>query len=307
MKYFLRKLLLLVLAINTICGAAAYAQSTEPLLTPFASGGAWGYVDATGKVVIAPRFHEATPFSEGVAAVSVCSKDGLPYPLTRSVVLCLWGYIDKSGAYTITPRYIAAFPFVNGVARYWTGAWTSINKYGIIDKTGREILPPQFDNILTDFFEGVAPFRIGYKWGYVDTKGEIVISARFAAADRFSEGLAPVALKNEHDVFVWGYADRSGAFLVEPRFSRVSKFSEGLAAVTDFDGKGGYIDKSGRMAIIPKFDGVGDFSDGTAQVFVRTTKTYLDIHGRRVERYKEGTINKRGRYVIRPKLQPVGH
>lgn len=235
----------------------------------------------------------------------MCSKDGLPYPLTRSVVRCLWGYIDKTGAYTITPRYIYAFPFVNGVARYWTGAWTNINKYGIIDKTGREILPPQFDNIRTDFFEGVAPFRIGSKWGYVDTKGEIVISARFAAADRFSEGFAPVALKNEHDVSFWGYAARSGVILVWPRFSSASKFSEGLAAVTDFKGKAGYIDNTGRIVIKPKFDAAGDFLNGTAQVLIRTTKTYADIHGRQVDRYKEGTIDKKGRYVIQPKLQPI--
>ena len=264
----------------------------------------WDYVDETGTANHV-RFNSALPFSEGVAAVEVCSENGLAYPLTHSRLLCLWGYVDDKGSYIITPRYVAAFPFVNGVARYWTGAWTSIAKYGIIDKAGREILPPSFDNIASDFYEGLAPFRIGYKWGFVDPAGRIVVSPRFAAADRFSEGLAPVAQKNEHDAFIWGYANRTGDYVVEPRFNRVSKFSEGLAAVTNFEGKAGYIDKAGHMAIEPKFDSAGDFTNGTAQVLLRTNKTYLGPHRERVPRFKEGTIDRNGRYIVKPELQPI--
>jgi len=304
MTHFLLKLLLSCLAITTACVIVAAAQSTEQTLSPAKLDGKLGYVDSRGRFIIPPKFDEATPFSEEVAAVKICSKDGLPYPLTRSTVLCLWGYIDKTGAYTIAPKYIAAFPFINGVARYWTGPWTTIDKYGIIDKNGREILGPTFDSISTDFFEGLAPFRIGDKWGYVDTKGEIVISARFASADRFSEGLAPVAEKNKYNVFIWGFIDRSGKLIIPPRFSSVGRFSESLAKFGDFNGKYGFVDTSGKVVIKAKFDYVTDFSNGSAEVYIRTNKKYFDLHGTEQPRMKAGKIDRNGNFISKPMLQP---
>jgi hypothetical protein len=50
----------------------------------------------------------------------------------------------------------------------------TIDKYGIIDKNGREILGPTFDSISTDLFEGLAPFRIGDKWGTMTQIGKLV-------------------------------------------------------------------------------------------------------------------------------------
>jgi hypothetical protein len=47
-----------------------------------------GYIDATGRVVIPPRFDEAWPFTDGAALVRVGGK---------------WGYVNKSGAFIWEP------------------------------------------------------------------------------------------------------------------------------------------------------------------------------------------------------------
>ena len=260
----------------------------------------WGFIDSTGKMKTSTNFHEVKDFSEGLAAVAIYNRKGLYYPRTNSTLLSLWGYIDKEGNFVIPARFFHAFSFVNGVARFWTGPWASQNKYGIIDKTGKEIVEPKFDKIQDNFYEGLAPFRIGKKWGFIDTKGNILIEAKFDSTRRFSEGVAAVGIRNKFDVLIWGFIDKKGEIVIKPNFSSVGKFSEGLAKFGNFNGKYGFIDKTGKIAIKAKFDGVDDFSNGQAGVYIQTKETYIDIHGREEYRVKVGLIDRNGKYIEKP-------
>lgn len=64
-------------------------------------GGKWGFADATGKMVIEPKYTEAKSFSCGLGAVS---KDGM------------WGYINKNGEERIALQFEDCRPFVDGIA-----------------------------------------------------------------------------------------------------------------------------------------------------------------------------------------------
>ncbi len=86
-----------------------------------------GYVDASGALVIEPRFNVAGGFSEGLAAVGVGENDDV----------MKYGYIDKTGTVVIPIDYqIAGFDFSAGVAcvSYGYGGSPSY-----IDKTGKVI------------------------------------------------------------------------------------------------------------------------------------------------------------------------
>ena len=70
------------------------------------------------------------------------------------------------------------------------------NKYGYINKTGKEIIPLQFDD--ADIFsEELAPVKISGKWGYINRYGELIIPVTFDFAKPFSEGLALVNVGGE--------------------------------------------------------------------------------------------------------------
>ncbi|EMJ63935.1 WG repeat-containing protein [Leptospira sp. P2653] len=69
------------------------------------------------------------------------------------------------------------------------------DKYGYIDKTGKFIIPSQFDNAHS-FSEGLAAVQIGKKWGFIDKTGNFVIQPRFDIASHFSGGLA-LAVRNK--------------------------------------------------------------------------------------------------------------
>ena len=70
----------------------------------------------------------------------------------------------------------------------------------------------------------------GFRYGYVDRTGAVVIPPRFEAAFGFSEGLAVVAVK-ETGATKYGYIDKTGAWVIQPQFDSAVFFSEGLAAV----------------------------------------------------------------------------
>ena len=50
-----------------------------------------------------------------------------------------------------------------------------VDKYVFIDKTGKEVLKPQYDNI-SSFSDGIAPVRIGDSWYIINKKGEILVT-----------------------------------------------------------------------------------------------------------------------------------
>ena len=84
-----------------------------------------GFIDRTGKVVIAPLFRETNGFSEGLAAVKIIGSDGN----------YVWGYIDRAGKFAITPQYKEAHPFAGGLAHVSTVE----GKRRLIDGSGKVI------------------------------------------------------------------------------------------------------------------------------------------------------------------------
>ncbi len=78
--------------------------------------------------------------------------------------------------------------------------------------------------------------------GYIDKTGKQVIEPKFEQARVFSGGLAAVQRSGEK----WGYIDKTGKMLIGPKFDSASTFTNDRAAVT-LDGKEKVIDRTGRI------------------------------------------------------------
>lgn len=77
-----------------------------------------------------------------------------------------YGFIDKSGKIVIKPQFDNAGSFSEGLA-----AVKLDGKYGLIDKNGKIILEPQFDKI--DYFTPIG-IQINGKWGTIDENGKFI-------------------------------------------------------------------------------------------------------------------------------------
>lgn len=123
------------------------------------------------------------------------------------------------------------------------------------------------------FSEGLAVVKkrveLSFKWGAVDTKGNIVIPVEYEYLGALKEGL--MNFKKESKM---GYMDRNMKVLIPESYYNYADFSNGLAAITPVEaGKMGYIDKNNKVVIPVKYEDAGTFYKGYAAVALKKSKT----------------------------------
>lgn len=216
--------------------------------------GKWGYFGRGGKMKIDYRFDEARHFHEDFAAVELYDRG--------------WGFIDKTGKYIVEPCFNEVGDFYEGRARVRVLLGWSFHtkdtvyevrhdfdakyngKYGFIDEKGEFVVTPQYEEA-DNFYQGLAAVKTNGKWGFIDKNGEMVIQPEFEKARGFwsDQGLAQVQLDGK-----WGYVDKSGNLAIEPQYDEVYNRSGGLADINK-DGKWGCVDlKTKKIVIEPQYD-----------------------------------------------------
>ena len=224
-------------------------------LKPFQQGEKWGYAvqptpDSVA-IVIQGEYEEAFPFSSGLAAVRIkpCGDQ------------CIYFYIDKNDMRAIARDFNFAGDFDNGQAIVGIGNCDEDScKYGMIDKLGRWVIPPVYDEF-NEASEGLYLVSRNEKYGFINRTGEIVISLKYANALSFSQGVAAVLLDSN-----WFFVDRTGKQIFMDYFHDVSSFKDSLCAVTKDGSNWGYIDMSGTFAIPPVYEAAEDFDSAFAIV-----------------------------------------
>jgi len=89
------------------------------------------------------------------------------------------------------------------------------NKYGFINKTGKEITPIKY-NYAHDFSDGLAQVKLDSKYGYIDKTGKEVIPIKYDDVRDFYDGLAKVKLNNK-----WGLIDKTGKEVIPVKYDGV--------------------------------------------------------------------------------------
>ena len=193
------------------------------------------------------------------------------------------GFIDETGEIIIDPQYSNAGDFEEGLA------YVTRNKAErFINKKGETVVSPEWDSMWVSFSDGVVPVKKDGKWGYVDTKGDLVIDCKFESASSFGQGLAPVKFNGK-----WGYINKSGDFAIDPQYEYAYRFSDsGLAGVKQY-GEIGFINTDGEMVVEPQFDEIyGSFKTGYQ---------YVSRNG------KKGIVDKDGNIIIKPQYYWIGN
>lgn len=82
------------------------------------------------------------------------------------------------------------------------------------------------DNIDISTNDGLIAFKTGDKWGFVDTKGKVVIEPIYEQAKSFSNGLAAVCVNGK-----WGFVNKQGVIVIKPQFSDADYFNSSGACM----------------------------------------------------------------------------
>lgn len=190
-----------------------------------------------------------------------------------------YGYINQTGEFIIEPKYIAAAAFSDGVALV-----TDENESKYIDTAGKVIFTGTDDiYISSSFVNGAAVFSqqddTSAKYGYIDTKGNILLEPIYDRADDFNEdGTAFVIVNGKYEKI-----NKSGDILdssnVNNRYSNILEYKGGYIIYEDPDTQtAGVVDYKGNVILTPLTDtdaynnsilylgnglfGVGDTSKG---------------------------------------------
>jgi len=250
---------------------------------PYPFSGSWGFVDRTGKAVIAPAADPGFPeFSEGLARAGGAFRDTHGKTVLEPTYTCMYGGKAYARRYVVGSFHDGLASAQKVFVFRYPGKDTSPHA-GYIDHSGRIIIPLKYSDV-RDFSEGMAAVEVGEKWGYVDAVGRLVIPAQYDAVGPFSEGWAFV-----QNGQTWGFIDHAGKMVLRPRapispLPALTVFREGLAAVIS-GGRYGFMDRSGRMVIEPKYANEGPFSEGLAPVQLPNRQwVYINLAGRIVFR-----------------------
>ncbi|MDR1565208.1 MAG: WG repeat-containing protein [Oscillospiraceae bacterium] len=213
----------------------------------------YGYIDATGKDVIAPQFYNAGSFVNGIAAVAKNDK---------------WGFINKKGEFIIEPTYAnVASSFAEGFCRVEID-----NKWGFIDTTGKLITELKFE-VAANFKNGAAAVRINDKCGFINQKGEYIAEPQYENCYDFHSGLAAVQKGGK-----WGFINAEGKLVIEPKYGDAGDFYEGYAPVLDGDSMY-FIDKEGKRAWGKRYTQAANFNTGLAIVTVEGKYGVINTKG----------------------------
>jgi len=225
--------------------------------------GFYGYADTLGKAVIPFKFEEIGRFYEGICYVMKDYKYGF-YKSDGKALTRLW-YQNISYAaskhdepyYQVDREYF----FYEGMAMVRRNG-----KYGYIDKTGKEVVKPQFD-FAYPFSEGLAKVEKNGKYGFIDTKGRQVVDFIYKDFEIQIKEIDPT--NPDEPKFRNGFYDATGFF------------NQGMAVVSK-GAKMGVIDQEGNIIVPIKYDFVNQPSDGLVLVRQNWRYGYVDLNGKEV-------------------------
>jgi hypothetical protein len=251
--------------------------------------GKWGVIDKTGEWRIKPRYQFLQSYSNGVFIAQKDSK---------------WG--------VVTPDDQIIIDFIYDELRYFSekeeGDWAAIpffkarisDKWGVIDKLGKNIVPMNFNGVEHLISKGKVYFKTlkdnkKILWGLVNKKGKLVLEPKYEYIDEFKNNFAKVKISRRK----WKFLNMQMQEFPDEDFYEVKNFNEGLAAVKGRKGWG-FIDKEGKMVIPCQYSDVGSFNEGLAKAKIYIPAKLLGlIKSKRVY----ALIDKNGQVIYNTKAK----
>lgn len=191
------------------------AFSSEGLVG-FRKDGKWGYINTTGEIVIKNQFDNVNNFKYGIAEVVLNGKQG---------------YLTKTGEFFDNIRDANKQTSLN-LMRV-----VKDNKFGFIDRTGKLVIPYQYEQSLL-FQDGLVAVKQDGKWGYMNETGIIVIPCQYEKTYTYKGGLVQIEQNGK-----WGCIDKTGKIAIPFQFEMIDINEEGIIKV-ELDNKWGIIVKN---------------------------------------------------------------
>ena len=204
------KLLIISIVSAAFCLCSCGNSKEEFNLIPVKSNGQWGYINRQGTYVINPQFKSAEFFFDNLARV-VSQNDKV-------------GYINDKGLFAIADKYQDGTRFSEGLAF----VLSEEGKISCINTNGEVVFDlPETVSEAGYFNNGVALISENGKTGYVDKSGKTIIPTQYESGFFASNGNIIGVKQNDK----WGFAGLDGKIAINPQFEDLSSPTQFAIAV----------------------------------------------------------------------------
>ena len=241
------------------------------------------------KQVTETKWDEIKEFSDGLAGVNNNGQ---------------WGFLDTNGKIAIAVQgdWKYAYPFKDGLAQVGVGG----ANFDFIDKNGQRLIGSgegetnanvawarmllSSSQTRLSFSYGLIPIENKQgKWGFMNQKGQLVITPQWGSVLDFQEGKARVSnFDSTHHITKCGFINTNGQIVIPLQWEYASSFCEGMAVIMT-NGMCGFIDKSGKIVIAPQWNACQPFRNGFSLVMQESPKGSFQ--------YKFGVIDRGGKII----------
>lgn len=238
------------------------SMSQEQIFNFSDKTGLWGFVKTDG-TEIAPGIYKG---------VSYYSQDGYATafdPIVKEAVLLN----SKGEKVSLKMKGILDLTYIGEAEKNVSSKLLIAKvgkKIGVINVEGKVIHPFEFDKISSSSDQ----FMIGRKGARIfilDKNGLSTELSGMLDVRDLSEGLAPYRGENK----LFGFIDSKGKIVIDAQYISVGYFSNGLAWVKNANSKVGFIDKTGKAVIDIMYDMVKEFDVEAQRALAKKGEEYL--------------------------------
>lgn len=221
-----------------------------------------GVVDNQGKIIVPIEFSDIGNYEGPFNWIQVSKYNKDDYEMS--------GFYDRNGKKITDPIYSICGSYLDETNAN-SETFICIERQngegrGALDKTGKAILPPDFDDV--DFADGV--FKVSKldrkaeiggiynpSCGYLNADGSVLIPLKYKTCSRFNNGLATVSDGNGFKII-----NKKNETVKDlgNQFEKVSRFSHGFSNVGK-NGNQGMINEKGEITIPLIYDYIYHYND----------------------------------------------
>ena len=228
-----------------------------------------GLVNANGKVVVEPRYHEIELHGNSCKAKLFDSYEirNEQYQLiathqAQSIRKAAPGILVKSNpteSQLLTTRgeVVATYPETEIV--YFENHLAVIKKhnlFGVIDSSGRILISPEYHSIwIKNGYIGIE--ENNGDWKLLNAELKQISRKAYQQINPALEGLFQIKRLDS-----WGYIDANGEEILPPQYQETKPFEDGVA-FANYLGSWGLIDQQGNWLIKPRYDELEKLNDDT--------------------------------------------
>ena len=253
-----------------------------------------GYIDPYGTFMVPPGYSNISFFSDtllvfeedgyfglmlksGTQVLTADQEEVGPLKDGRALIVRQdqIGYIDAKAAvviplkFEIYPNYLTKGTFKGNYA-----IAVSKGKYGVIDKSGKFIIPATYTGL--GEVSSLLAFNKGKGWGFIDLTGKEIIKPQFDYAESFKGGQAIV-----EKLTLSGVIDSKGNFVIPCEYASIDRFGEDYYLVST-GSKFGVYDKKGKLVVPIEYQQIL-FSNGDLMLLTNSNElNYFYVSEQRI-------------------------